>query len=802
MTPLSYAGIAWLIGIWLGSLLALPLYAWLGLAATTVGVAVVARVAEMRPSYQARLALTCAAVLALGAVRLVLAQPRFTATSLATYNDWGWLTLTGVVAGEPDVRDTYVAYKVDVQQIVPDTAESEPLAVHGAAQVRGPRYPVYHYGDRVQVSGLLETPSAGDDFNYRDYLARRNVHSYVRYAEVERLTGGGGSGWKRAMLAWKDRARATIARILPEPEASLLTGILLGVETGIPRDLMDDFNATGTSHVIAISGFNITIVVGLLMATLGRLVRNRWTAAGIALLGVALYTVLVGADAAVVRAAVMGGVAVIGVAVQRPGTAHNTLAAAALLMTALNPFTLWDAGFQLSVAATLGLILYAQRFEAGVQGVLARRLSTERAERIVGWSSDAVLLTLAAQITTTPLILWHFGRLSLVTFLTNLLILPVQSLVMLCGGLATLAGLLWEPLGRFLGWAAYLWLTWTIRVVEWTAGFPHASVAVKLSDLGLVAVYAAIGGLTWLALADPDRRRTLWEGVQARLPLKLALGGTALVAVVAWLGVLQFPDGRLHVTFLDVGQGDAIFIQTPGGAQILVDGGPEGSALLAGLGRQLPFWDRTLDLVVLTHPDSDHLGGLVPLLERYDVRTVLARVPESAEVPPDRLVTAWQAAVAAEGATAIRGEAGTRLELSDGVTLEVLHPGLALVEGTKSDSNNNSLVLRLCYRDVAILLPGDIEEEVERALVRSDAPLASTVLKVPHHGSDTSSSAAFLAAVRPQVAVVSVGEGNDFGHPSGEVLARLAGRKVFRTDEDGTISVTTNGHTLWIQAER
>jgi competence protein ComEC len=802
MTPLTYAGIAWLIGIWLGSLLALPLYAWLGLVATVVGTALVTRVAEIRPSYQVRLALVCVAVLALGAVRRVLAEPHFDTTSLATYNDRGWVTLTGVVAGEPDVRDTHVAYKVDALQLDTGTAESEPLAIHGAAQVRGPRYPVYRYGDRVQVSGLLETPPVDEDFSYRDYLARRNVYSYVPHAQIERLESGGGSGWKRTMLAWKDRARATIARILPEPEASLLTGILLGVETGIPRDLMDDFNATGTSHVIAISGFNITIVVGLLMATLGRLVRNRWTAAGIALLGVALYTVLVGADAAVVRAAVMGGVAVIGVAVQRPGTAHNTLAAAALLMTALNPFTLWDAGFQLSVAATLGLILYAQRFEAGVQGLLARRLSTERAERIVGWTSDAVLLTLAAQITTTPLILWHFGRLSLVTFLTNLLILPVQSLVMLCGGLATLAGLLWEPLGRFLGWAAYLWLTWTIRVVEWTAGFPYASVAVELSDLGLLAVYAIIGGLTWLALADADRRRALWERVQARLPLKLALGGTALVAAVAWLGVLQFPDGRLHVTFLDVGQGDAILIETPGGAQILVDGGPEASALLAGLGRQLPFWDRTLDLVVLTHPDSDHLGGLVPLLERYEVRAVLTRLPASAEAPHDRLVVAWQAAVAAEGATVLRGEAGTRLELSDGVTLEVLHPGPAPVKGTESDTNNNSVVLRLCYQDVAILLPGDIEAEVERALVRSGAPLASTVLKVPHHGSDTSSSVAFLAAVRPQVAVVSVGAKNNFDHPSDEVLGRLAGSEVFRTDEDGAVSMVSDGYKIWIQTER
>jgi competence protein ComEC len=214
----------------------------------------------------------------------------------------------------------------------------------------------------------------------------------------------------------------------------------------------------------------------------------------------------------------------------------------------------------------------------------------------------------------------------------------------------------------------------------------------------------------------------------------------------------------------------------------------------------LPFWDRELDLVMLTHPDEDHLSGLVAALERYAVRAVVLR-----EQPVETgLTDAWEQALAAERATLIRGEAGTRIELSDGVALEVLHPGTELVAVDDKGANNNSLVLRLSYYDVAVLLTGDIEADVEGELVRSGAYLPSAVLKVPHHGAKTSSSQAFLDAVNPQVAVISVGTDNRFGHPAKDVLERLKeeGARVYCTDENGTVTVTTDGHTLWIETER
>jgi competence protein ComEC len=791
MTPLIYWSIAWAIGIWLGEKLAIPPHVWAGGALVALLTAVLLRHSKTRP--------LCiyAAALALGGARLTLAEARFDAGSLATYNGQGQVTLEGVVADEPDVRGSFVFYKLDAKSLVLQDS-GEALTVEGAARVRGPRYPVYDYGDRLQVEGSLEKPPVLEDFDYRDYLAHKGVHSQVGYAQIEHLSGGDGSFWKRAMLAFKERAQATIGRILLEPEASLLTGILLGVEGGIPSDLNEDFKATGASHVIVISGFNITIVSALMMATIGQLLSDRRLAAGIAIAGVVVYTILVGADAAVVRAAIMGIVALFGLMVGRTGLALNTLAAAGLVMTALNPFTLWDVGYQLSVAATLGLILYSERLEKAAFRLLAHRFPSARAEQIVGWLSEALLLTLAAQIWATPLILWHFERFSVVSLFTNLLILPIQPLVMAFGGAATLTGLVFEPLGRVVGWGAYLPLTWTIRAVEWTARFPYVSLPFKLSDGGLVVVYALIGMLTALAFMDLERRRAWWESVRERVSVTAALGGLTMATVIAWLAVLQFPNDKLHVTFLDVGQGDAIFIETPGGAQILIDGGPVGNTLLSELGRQMPFWDRTLDVVVLTHPDADHLTGLVPVLERFDVRAVVARE----QYHTTDLLDAWEVVLAAQEVVFIRGEAGDHMELSDGVTLDVLHPGPELVEVSEANINNDSIVLRLTYRDVAFLLPGDIEADVEQALVRSGVYLHSTVLKVPHHGSNTSSCRALLDAVNPQVAVISVGEDNPFGHPSEQVLERLDDTLVYRTDQNGRVSIASDGHGLWIETER
>lgn len=274
---------------------------------------------------------------------------------------------------------------------------------------------------------------------------------------------------------------------------------------------------------------------------------------------------------------------------------------------------------------------------------------------------------------------------------------------------------------------------------------------------------------------------------------RLVFGLVCLVAVI-WLILRASPDGRLHVWFLDVGQGDAILIQTPDGQQILVDGGPSPGALLDELGEVLPFWDRSLDLVVLTHADADHVSGLLPLLERFEVATAVDSIG-----PGEEGAEAWLAATSAARVTRQPVASGTRIEAGS-VALTVLNTRDPLAD--LEAGNNGSVVLRLDYGANSVLLTGDAEAEAEEMMLAGSWLLRADVLKVGHHGSAASTSAEFLDAVDPGLAVISVGAENHFGHPAPELLQRLDDIEVLRTDERGRIELVSDGTGWRVYSER
>jgi competence protein ComEC len=289
-------------------------------------------------------------------------------------------------------------------------------------------------------------------------------------------------------------------------------------------------------------------------------------------------------------------------------------------------------------------------------------------------------------------------------------------------------------------------------------------------------------------------------GFSHRLPVRLCLGVLLVSTSLVWIAVLAEPGDRLQVSFFDVGQGDAILIETPAGQQILIDGGPDSDKVCLELGRKLPFWDRSLDLVVLTHAHDDHVTGLVEVLKRYQVDQVL----ESGLAENTPAYVAWLQAVEEKGIERTIAKAGQSIDLGAGVAMEVIHPQEEMLLGTDSDANNNSVVLRLVWGGVSFLLTGDIDGEAEVAILYAEQwrELNSTVLKVAHHGSAGSTSSQFLAVVEPQIAVISVGENNNFGHPDEGLVMRLEQVETYRTDQNGTISFSTDGERLWVETEK
>jgi len=786
---LPYLVLAWLIGIYLESLLRLP--AWILWLATPLLVAIVLL---WWREWRVRLGAACALLALLGALRYQASLPSFDASNLAYYNGAGEATVVGIVVEEPDVRDRYVNLKVSASYL---ESEGQRHGVKGLVLVQTGRHPSYAYGDELQIEGRLEAPPELEGFSYREYLARQGIHSMMRYGRITVLSRGRGDPFHRVLYALRNHLQETIARLFPEPSASLLTGILLGVETSIPRSLLEDFNATSTTHIIAISGFNIAIVGGAIGVLAKRLV-GTYRAVVVSMAAIAFYTILVGADAAVVRAAIMGGISLLAVIAGRRTFALASLAAAALAMTLWNPLLLWDVGFELSFAATLGLVLLVRPWEEGIRALLSRWLPEERAASLVRLLSGPLFVTTAAQLAVWPITLYYFHRLSLVSPLTNLLIIPAQPAVMIVGGLATLLGALHPLLGQPVAWVAWLCLAYTIGVVELTARLPVASIGLGGFSAGAMWLYYLLLSAGVLSVRqDRSRLREFWVSTTDRLGTKLLTGGLALAVILAWIAALQMPDRRLHIHFLDVGQGDAIFIESPDGQQILVDGGPSPSVLLSHLGRRMPFWDHSLDLVVLTHPEEDHVNGLVDVLERYEVGLVL----DSGQECTSATCAAWRSLVEEKKILYRRAQAEMNLELGGGVRLDVLHPPTPLLTNTASDINNNSVVLRLEYGRFSVLLTGDIMAEAENTLLASGRALDSLVLKVPHHGADTSLSEPFLEAVSPRLAVISVGPDNRFGHPGEVTLEKLEGIATYQTDLDGSIEVISDGSVYWLRTD-
>jgi competence protein ComEC len=734
-------------------------------------------------------------MMALAGARYATAVPTIDQNHIAFYNNRRNVTLTGLVVDEPDVRDRFVNLRVEVDSI--QVSGGAQLPMQGVVQVQTYRFPAINYGSRLRVTGFLETPPEDETFSYRLYLARQGVHSLMSLPNVTVTAENEGNRLYQAIFSFKSRAQTTIAQLIPEPQAALLTGILLGNDNGLPPELDEAFRLTGMTHIIAISGFNIAILVAILVRIAEPFFSRRGSVV-FALVGISLYTVLVGADASVVRAAVMGSIYLIANRwLGRPNFAFASLFLAGFLMTAIRPFTLWDVGFQLSFAATLSLMIYADPLTQWVRRKLRRVLEREWVEQVMGVLSEVVILTVAAQILTLPLIIGYFDQLSLISLLANALILPVQPAVMIWGGLATLLGMVLPALGQLFGWVAWLFLAYTIWMVRLFAAVPGAAIPLTVSTMGILSIYGVIAALTWFGIQPDEKRSRIMTAVRQNISQRLALGASGITAVLVLSWGMTQPDGQLHIVFMNVGQGDATFIQTPSGRQILIDGGEYPSLLNSQLGQNMPFWDKEIDLLVATHPDSDHVSGLVGVFERYRVNQIITNGQRFGESPIyDEVLAAAQAL-----STEIRPvQAGERIEIGDGVRLEVLHPGPVLIS---EDRNENSVSMRLTYGDFTFLFTGDAAQAGEGEMLRGERPLNALVFKAGHHGSNSSSSTPFLQAVQPQIIIVSAGEDNRFGHPAPEMLERATavGAVVLRTDELGSISLTTDGATMWWQAE-
>ena len=554
----------------------------------------------------------------------------------------------------------------------------------------------------------------------------------------------------------RERAATGLGRGIPQREAALARGFVLGEDEEVDAGTKEDFRRAGLSHLLAVSGQNVTLLALLAMPLLGALgipLRQRllWV------LGlIAVYVPVAGAGPSIQRAGVMGALGLFATMAGRRSSRLYALAVAAGVTLALDPAIAADVGWQLSFAAVLGILILA----ASLQRAISGRIGSGTWRRAL---AEGIAMTIAATLATAPLIGFYFETFSTTALLANVLVLPAVAPAMwlgMCGAaLAQLPGLPLEPLNALDA----LLLAYVAQIASWCAAPSWAELPVHLDGRGLVAAYVLLG-FAVLACRQWPRQVFACAAVGVAVWLPLPGGGVD--------GSAAPPAHGLRVEVLDVGQGDAILLQPPGAPAVLVDGGPPGD----GLRRKLEDAgvDR-LGVAVVTHDQSDHAGGIEELLGTMPVEhLVFARLGR------DLLAEAITA-----GAEPQRTAAGAELR-SGGLRLQVLWPPPELLAGPVADPNQLALVIEARWRGFSMLLTADAEAE---AVPLEPGPI--DVLKVAHHGSDDAGLASLLERARPRLAVISVGAGNSYGHPTPGTLETLRRHRVptLRTDEDGTVAI-------------
>ena len=585
-----------------------------------------------------------------------------------------------------------------------------------------------------------------------------------------RLRAGPGLWW-RASAHLRAAVRASVAG-RPEPERGIVPALVDGDESGVDDGIADDFRTTGLTHLLAVSGTNLTLVVGFLLIVARWVgVRGRWLPV-MAALGILGFVVLARTEPSVLRAAAMGAVGLLAMGHNGRSRALRGLGGAVVALMLLDPTLATSIGFALSVLATAGILLLAPAW----RDALARWLPR--------WLAEAIAVPAAAQLACTPLIAVIAGQVSIVAVLANLVAEPAVGPATVLGLLGGLIGLAWPRLGRCAGWLASWCVAWIVAVARRGAALPTAAI-----DWGTGAIAVAILTLLVLVigLAMPRLLRRRGTGAVCCL-------GLIVVTVVRWPTPGWPPPDWVYVV-CDVGQGDGTVLRTSAHAGVVIDAGPDPRPMDDCLDR---LGIRDVPLLVLTHFHADHVDGIDAVVSGRRV----GRIWTSRLQDPPEGVAEVQTAARDAGVVPIPAPYGATTQVGD-VTLQVLWPTAdspTTGPGDGSTANGASVVLLARTHGISILLTGDVEPDGQDAIARTVPGLHVDVLKIPHHGSRYQDED-WLLRLHPRIAIASVGADNDYGHPASSTLTPLsaAGVRVLRTDQDGSVAITEGDDGLGYQ---
>lgn len=642
-------------------------------------------------------------------------------------------------------------------------------------------------GDQVLVKGRLRTPGEArnpGEFNYRKYLWGQGIVAEMYPAEKGiTIKARGQYSWRGLVAQKKAEFQQLLGQTMSPVGEKVARALVFGDKTALEKELKELFIALGIMHLLAVSGLHVGFLL-LLAYLLERLLRLEarqgfW----LTMILLIFYGALTNFTPSVVRASLMAFLLLWGKLLGRERDFYTALALAGLILLIYNPFYLFQSGFQLSFLAAWSIVYF--------RPMVGRFLDGK------GPWQEGIKIPLAAQLGVLPATAYYFNLISLIGFLTNIILVPIAGLIVIGGLMAFFISLFSANLASFLLLALGALIDFLMKIFLLLGELPLATVKVATpSILFLVVYFLGIIGLREILIREDFR-----EKVQQ---YKRQLGVVLILSLILIFGWQRFHTKPLEVVFLDVGQGDAIFIRTPKGRNLLLDGGGtplwQEGGFRVGKEVVVPYLQRRgikeIDLLISSHPDGDHMQGLEDVLMELQVKTIL--------LPPIDIFgqdyNDFLSLARMSHTPVTEMIAGDRIHLDEGIVLEVLSPPQYASIFTTAIDNNHSLLIRLTYGEISFLFTGDLEIEALEYLTRGGITGPVTFFKVPHHGSKTGYYEPYLEQIDPEAVIFSVGK-NNYGHPAPELLEywQARGTGIHRTDLAGAIRIYTDGRKATIK---
>ena len=716
------------------------------------------------------------------------------------------ITAVATIVGNPKEKEYKTTYKIKVESV---NGNREYKNTYLQLEIKKANDGItYKYGQKLLIAGTFKEADGkrnNSGFDYKEYLKINKMHGIIT-AKQESIKVLKEKNLNIILIninKCSNKIKENANKLFDKNEANLLSGILIGDKEGIEKEVQENFRDSNLSHMLAVSGAHVSYVILGITYALKKVKVNKLWSNMITIVTLCCFIFLTGASPSVIRACIMAIYIIIGHMMHRKTKLISSVSLSLLIILILNPYKLFDIGLQLSYGGTIGIILFS--------GVLAKKAKLNNllegfVNKLKYRVKQLIVVCVSANLIIFPIIAAHYSTMSLTFVISNICAGPILGVIIILGFITIFVSFISIDIAKPFALILNIFIQILMYITKICSSLPFSKIYIKTPSLSQIIIYYMILIFIYYIckIRKKKRRlihRKLLRTVQNKKVQKLFI--IVIILIFTSMQILKCLPSDLTIYFIDVGQGDSTLIVTPNHKTILIDGGGTEFESDFDIGKQTLLPEilgqriTKIDYLLISHFDSDHATGVAQILGKIDVSSIiLTRQLEENDIYRHILSIAKEKKI-----KLIYVKEGDVLKIG-GIKISIIHPENKLM--INNPMNNNSIVCKVEYNSFSMLLTGDIEMEAEELILRKNINLKADVLKVAHHGSKTSTTGEFLKAINPKVALIGVGKNNNFGHPSNEVIQRLKenGTRIYRTDENGEISITVNKKGRIIKIQR